>query len=168
MNLFRLTLLDVLDCVIHVSGHYITKDSTIQFSINSISKMKACSGFQKMNKNIGTYFLVNDKYGMRLVKTLDDEPKENYFINQKIEIPIFDDEIAKSIIKKYEYVYNKTSQIVKNKNRKKYDVLSRDFSQWRFEALTFCNSNTNDEHNRFRLLTIAWCEKIENLLKLIK
>jgi hypothetical protein len=78
-----------IDCVINAVGKYANTDKTIQFTINTISKRKGCSGQSVINKDIGTYFWIKDEYSLRLVKNFDDEPKENYFGKQDKILPVF-------------------------------------------------------------------------------
>lgn len=136
-----------LDCVVQVYGNCSTTDSTIQFTINKISRFKACTGDEIVEKDIGTYYLIKDKYSLRLVKNFDDEPKENYFEKLNITFPeAIDDEIEK-VQEKYVYLYNRIYQIVTNKNYNKYHIVKMEATNWTVDAYRHSNKMGNKEMN---------------------
>lgn len=118
-----------IDCVVQVYGDFFSKDSTTQFIINKIMRIKGCSGDDTIKNDIGTYYWIKDKYSLRLVKNLEDEPKENYFKKLNINFTDYKDEEA-IILEKYVYVYNRIYQIVVNKNFNKYNIAKQDASNW--------------------------------------
>ena len=118
-----------IDCVVQVYGNFSSTDTTTQFTINKILRIKGCSGDDTLKNDIGTYYWIKDNYSLRLVKSLEDEPKENYF--KKLNISFVDYKGEEAIIlEKYVCVYNRIYQIVANKNFNKYNIAKQDASNW--------------------------------------
>lgn len=155
-----------LDCVVHVDGTYTTTDTTTQFTIHKILRFKTCSGDDTVTKDIGTYYLIQDEYSLRLVKNFSDEPKENYFKKLNIDISDFKDKEAIRILKKYEYQYNRIYQIVANKNDKKYSIVREETGNLTYQEAYKYASKKGDQE--FRILATELNEKLEALYKQIE
>jgi hypothetical protein len=121
-----------IDCVVQVYGNFSSTDTTTQFTINKILRIKGCSGDDTLKNDIGTYFCIKDKYSLRLVKNFADEPKENYFEKLNISFADYKGEEEK-ILEKYVYVYNRIYQIVANKNSNKYQIARQDATKWYYD-----------------------------------
>lgn len=132
-----------IDCVVQVYGNFSSTDSTTQFIINKILRIKGCSGDDTIKKDIGTYYWIKDKYSLRLVKNLADEPEENYFTKLNINFTDYQGEEA-AILEKYAYVYNRIYQIVANKNFNKHNIAQQDASNWFYgEANKYTSGNAD-------------------------
>ena len=107
-----------MDCMIRAFGSFTTTEKTVQFTIDKTMRFKRCSGEDILNKDIGTYYWIKYAYSLRLVKSLDDEPKQNYFDSLNIAISDFKNKKEKEIMAHYAYLYNRIYQIVANKNKK--------------------------------------------------
>ena len=118
-----------IDCVVQVYGNFSSTDTTTQFTINKILRIKGCSGDDTLKNDIGTYYWIKDNYSLRLVKSLEDEPKENYFKKLNISFADYKGEEAK-ILEKYVYLYDRIYQIVANKNNKKYEIVRQAATNW--------------------------------------
>lgn len=118
-----------IDCVVQVYGNFSSTDTTTQFTINKILRIRGCSGDDTLKNDIGTYYWIKDSYSLRLVKSLEDEPKENYFKKLNISFADYKGEEAK-ILEKYVYMYDRIYQIVANKNNKKYEIVRQAATNW--------------------------------------
>ncbi len=119
-----------LDCIVQAYGTFASTDTTTQFTINRIARYKRCSGVDTLSKNIGNYYIVRDAYSLRLVSSLADEPKHNYFEKHANQLPRIDEAYAVALLQQYAYLYNRIYQIVANKNYKKYEMVKREAIHW--------------------------------------
>ena len=159
----------VMDCVVRAYGNFSTTDTTVQFTIDKTMRFKRCGGEDIINKNIGTYILIKDEYSLRLVKNLDDEPKQNYFDSLNINISDFKDDEAKKIIEKYRYIYNRIYQIVANKNFKKYAIAKGEASNWTYEeGFKYGTGKNEEKYHQFRLLVRELDDKLKQLYEQIE
>ena len=133
-----------IDCVVHVYGNFSTTDTTTQFTINEIVRIKGCSGNDTIKNDIGTYYFIKDEYSLRLVKNMEDEPKENYFEKLNISFADIEGEKAK-ILEKYVYLYNRIYQRVANKNEKMYEIVRREATNWAYrDAYAYTRVNLDE------------------------
>jgi hypothetical protein len=149
-----------IDCVVLVYGTYFSTDTTVQFTINKINRIKGCNGEDTIKTNIGTYYWLKDKYSLRLVKDVLDEPKENYFQMLNISFEAFNNE-EEAILDKYIYLYNKIYQIVHNKNTKKYYLAEQQARNWLYNEAYKCSRNKTD--SAFHELVTDLYSKLEDL-----
>lgn len=137
-----------LDCVVHVFGNYKTTSNTIQFVTENIKKYKGCSGENNVKNDIGIFHWIKEKNGYRLIKNFDDEPKENYFRQLKLEnIPSKNKE-TEELVFDYEYIYNRIYQIWVNKNYKKYTVVRRLEGVW-WQKIASLNKDNDKEYVQY-------------------
>ena len=155
-----------LDCWEQIWGEFSTTDKTIQFTINKTIGYKRCNGEIITNKtDVGTYHLIKDDYSLRLVKNLNDEPKENYFENIGIEIPDFEDKETKELMNKYKYLYNRAYQIVANKNHKKYQFLKGEAAEWMFADVKNYYEKVKKEPNQEKILQSHFARELYKILQ---
>lgn len=149
-----------IDCVVQVYGNFSSTDTTTQFTINKILRIKGCSGDDTLKNDIGTYYWIKDNYSLRLVKSLEDEPKENYFKKLNISFADYKGEDAK-ILEKYVYVYDRIYQIVANKNNKKYEIVRQAATNWFYnEAKKYTGAIAN---TKFYYLVTDLHSKLQEL-----
>jgi len=154
-----------IDCVVQVYGDFSSTDSTTQFIINKIMRIKGCSGDDTIKNDIGTYYWIKDKYSLRLVKNLADEPKENYFIKLNINFTDYKDEEA-IILEKYASVYNRIYQIVANKKLNKYNIAKKDAINWFYGEANKYTRRSAD--TKFYLLVTDLNSKLQELYSQIE
>ena len=157
-----------MDCVVRAYGSFSTTDTTTQFTIDKTVRFKRCSGEDIVNKDIGTYYLIKDKYSLRLVKNLDDEPKQNYFDSLNINIADYTDDEAKKILEKYQYLYNRIYQIEVNKNYRKYMICKSEASYWTYETYQSTGGAKAEKYKQLRLLVNELDNKLKQLYNQIE
>ena len=136
-----------LDKLIQYRGKYRVEGQKLAFIITQQYNNKNGS-FENLENPIdkGSYFFVKEKYFLRLLKDLQDQPKKNYFKLLKLNVPKTANPKRKEVMEQYAFLYNQSYQIWKNKNQEKKKWIAKMAEDWRRYAQSTLRLSENEEN----------------------